>query len=313
MPDDLVDSWAAPPRRETGRGGRGGRVALTRAVERWMPRVIGPGLVAASTMLVAGQLLSAYRMVWPTDSSGQFQLGTDSAIRVAQLVAAPFSAVPVLIASLPLLVLAGIVHLPAGSGLRIGPRLRVASVIIAMAITLVGAALLIGTAAWTLTTHGVVGSGTDNMGFFVVDPVSTFLSRGSDGLATAVLAGVVGWLLWTRSTAVPPAATAGAGEVVAAGEVEAATDGVTTAAPMPPPEAAEAAVLADPAYRLGSVVPGSSAPFVTRGASEPSWQHTDPTVFRRPAARPDPGPESTPEDDAAVAADPAGLFRRPVR
>lgn len=307
MPDDLVDSWAAPPRRETGRGGRGGRVALTRAVERWMPRVIGPGLVAASTMLVAGQLLSAYRMVWPTDSSGQFQLGTDSAIRVAQLVAAPFSAVPVLIASLPLLVLAGIVHLPAGSGLRIGPRLRVASVIIAMAITLVGAALLIGTAAWTLTTHGVVGSGTDNMGFFVVDPVSTFLSRGSDGLATAVLAGVAGWLLWTRSTAVPPAATADAGEA------HAEANGVGSAAPTPPAEGVEPMPPADPAYRLGSVVPGSPAPFVTRGASEPSWQHTDPTVFRRPAARAELGPEPTPEDDAVTSADPAGLFRRPVR
>lgn len=303
--DDLVDHWDAPPRRETRRRGR---VALVRALRRGVPHVIGAALVASSAMLVAGQLFSAYRTVWPSDGSRQFRpLDFDTAGKVGQVIAQPFSSVPVLVVCLPLLVLAGLAYLPPRGRPPVASPLRLIALLISVVVMLVGLVLLVATAAWTIVTRGEVINGTQGGMYISVDPVVTLLTRGGDGLATAVLGAVAGWLLWTRSTDVTPADTAAGRETgIEVGDVG-------RAAPTPPAEAAEAAVLADPAYRLGSAMPGSPAPFVTRGASEPSSQHTDPTVFRRPSARPDRGAEPTPEDDDATSADPARPFRRPVR
>lgn len=301
MPEDLVDDWAAP-RRATESGGV--RAALVRALERSMPRAVGPALVAASAVLIGGQLFSAYRMVWPSDSSGQFQQGTDDlSMKLAYVIGSSFTA-PLITTSLPVLVLAGLARLPVGGGLPVGPALRLAARVIASLVTLVGVVLFVGAAAWTLITHGEVGSQTDGMGLFAVDPVSTFLTRGGDGLATAVLAGVAGWLLWTTSADLPVLETVAGGEAV--------EGDVVTATPTPLPNETRSTNLADPAHRLGSAVPGDPAPFVTRGATEPQWHQTDPAVFRRPSGRGDANLEPLPDDAEPASTDPALLYRRPV-
>lgn len=261
MPGDLTDDGAGPSDRPARDGGSGTeRAGATFAQRRSavVDHVAGPALVTASALLIAGQLFAAYRLVWPA-VPGQFQPDVIS-MKIGFLVASPIATpTPISLASLPVLVLGGLLHLRSGNRVSIEAAWRRAGSVVALTVAVIGVLVLVGAAAWALITRGTVGSDTQYSGALTVDPVVVFLQRGSDGLAAAVLAGLAGWLLWKWSPPTPSDSLTQAATFTGKG-----TDEVDEFSPATPP-------------------PAPTSP-PTPGSTSDPHAVVDPTLFSRPGS-----------------------------
>lgn len=317
MPGDRVDDWEIPPPTPAHGESRGGRTRATLAalLERGWRTAVGPSLLAASVMLVAGQLFTAYRTLRPAPGEDQMAyLPDDLSSRVGFLLSYSDVAAPVLLACLPLLVLAGLAHLPGSGGPPVLPALRRAAGVTAFALSFVGVVILVVTALWTVVTRGKVTNPTDGSVQIMVDPVATFLTGGSRGLATLVLAGVAASLLWPRSSApVAPVAPVVPGTQVVPGAHVA--QGAETGPSAPVPDSSATPATASPPL-LATASPAAVPPPVADPepvSSEPVMPGGDPAVFRRPDASVRPTPVAAAAHVEDPEPDPVNLFQRPRR
>lgn len=319
MPGETMRDWeSAPPGEPVGRL----RALLVRQVDLWVVAALSPALAASAAVLLVAQLFSAYRTVWPADvAQANFvpYVGPLS-IRVGYLISAP-STFPVLVAALPLVVLAVLAHVRPGGAVLVVPVVRRAGTLIASATALVGMLLLFGMAVGTLITRGVIGDPLrPDVPYVTFDPVVTFLVRGGDGLATAALAGTACWLLLRPPTTPPQASGDVAQGGVAAVVAPPSTSQSSDPALASPPGTAPAPTLAQ------APAPVSGEHALTAAPPPPPRPTVDPAIFRRPsdtayaivgrplAATGSGAPETAGQPaESSAAPDPALLFRRPSR